>query len=471
MTQAPKQQSTSQIFLMIQDPTLIGLYKKNLQVPTHSIVYFEPKMDWKTKLRSSSFDIVILDFSVFPENPIERLQEVQRLAGHAEIIVLAEQEEAPTIVAAFKSGIADFYLKPTTAETLNWAIEKILSRQSLTAKTTGLTADMEVFNAVHNIHIAEDDSKMRELAGQTLIQEIEAAGALWVWVDAGKLSNVTYTRKTPYQIKPIYCENTFAFEQLEAFIKQYPGHLEASYAKGITKNADAWKQGPFVWIPSQNQNLGGILLFGVNQELTPQSKLRIEFLFRNLDASLEQYQRYKLAKEQTYLDDLTGLYNSRFLELTLSTLVSSAESEPKPFCLLFIDIDHFKQINDKNGHLVGSQTLAQIAKTLKSTLRKYDQVFRYGGDEFVVILHQITEGDSLRTANRLRSQIENRIFVFNQVEIKVTLSIGVSYYKGDHNNYEALLKLADQALYESKKRGRNRVLPSQAVTPKKKTGT
>lgn len=459
------------ILFMIQDPTLSGLYKKAFSKSEYSILFYEKKSDWKQTLRSSHFDIVVLDFGLFPEKTIENLQEVQRLSGQAEIIVLAEQEEASTIVAAFKSGIADFYLKPTPPETISWAIEKILSRQALSAKTSGLTADMEVFNAINHIQSAKDDVHMRELGSEHLIQELEAAGAIWVWVDAGKLNHLPYTRKSPYRIEAIYCENAFAYEQLESFVKTYPAHLEESFRNNFHLDPTHWKKGSYLWIPCSNQKLGGLLIFGVNGEPGAKSQMRTEFLFRNLDASLEQYQRYKDAKEQTYLDDLTGLYNSRFLELTLSTLVTAGPNNTKPFCLLFIDIDHFKVINDKHGHVIGSQMLSHIAKTIKSILRKYDQVFRYGGDEFVAILHQITEEDAVKIANRLRAQIETRGYHFQQLELKVTLSIGVAQFSGQTKDYQSILQLADLALYESKKQGRNRVFLAKPEPKLKKTGT
>lgn len=456
----------AKVFLMVADPTLTSLYKAELPQKNYSISFYTPGSDWKALLRSSHFDIILLDFAIFSEKPIENLQEIQRLSAVSEIILLAEQEEAPTIIAAFKSGIADFYLKPTPVETLNWAIEKTLTRRSLSAKTSGLTADMEVFNTIQHIHIAESDAKMRELATQYLLQELDAAGAIWVWGDASPLPPLPLSRKTPYRIEPIYCETAFAHEQIEIFLTQSPGHFEKSYKNGTNTDPARWPLQNFLWIPSSQEALGGILVFGMTQEFSGKSKTRTEFLFRNLEVALEHYQRYRETKEQTYLDDLTGLYNSRFLELTLSTLVSQTENSKNPFYLLFIDIDHFKSINDKHGHVIGSQMLTQIAKSIKSLLRKSDQVFRYGGDEFIVILKHVAEEDALRVARRLCSQTQTRVFLVQTQELKATLSIGVArVIAGD--DPKNILQMADDALYESKKKGRNQAFLAGEISFKK----
>jgi diguanylate cyclase (GGDEF)-like protein len=166
--------------------------------------------------------------------------------------------------------------------------------------------------------------------------------------------------------------------------------------------------------------------------------------------------KYKIQDNIEYranVDNLTGLYNRYSLEDLFKKI--SLEMNPSGvICLLLCDIDHFKMVNDRYGHDVGDNVLCDVAKNIKKTCRDKDYVFRYGGEEFVV-LTSIDNFENVRVfGERIRSSVENAAIIEGQ---KVTISIGIAV--GVKNNtLDALLKQADEALYAAKNSGRNRVV-------------
>jgi diguanylate cyclase (GGDEF)-like protein len=174
-------------------------------------------------------------------------------------------------------------------------------------------------------------------------------------------------------------------------------------------------------------------------------------------ASSLQSENYELRQETT-LDGLTGVGNRRFFEDSLTKEFESASHHKWPLSLIFIDIDCFKEINDSHGHPAGDEILREIAKMITATIRSEDIVARYGGDEFVVLLPGCDAEAASRVANRLVSEAVNCGAKIESTGITPTLSLGVVTMNA-LNNFETpkeLLTAADQALYCSKKAGRNR---------------
>ena len=162
-------------------------------------------------------------------------------------------------------------------------------------------------------------------------------------------------------------------------------------------------------------------------------------------------------------DGLTGVLNRRTLLERLGEELERAWRERKPLSLLMLDIDRFKRINDTYGHPAGDRVLVEMAERLKSHLRPYDLVGRYGGEEFVVVISGADAEEGVAIAERIREMISSDPFPLDHGPLKVTVSIGVaSFQPGDYNGVgqlaETLLKRADAALYRAKEGGRDRVV-------------
>ncbi|MDX9844985.1 MAG: GGDEF domain-containing protein [Aquabacterium sp.] len=186
-------------------------------------------------------------------------------------------------------------------------------------------------------------------------------------------------------------------------------------------------------------------------------------LLMELQAELEnlKFQLNHLFERQLEVengrDTLTRLLNRRFLPSVLSREIKVASERRTQFAVLLIDVDHFKQVNDEHGHEVGDLVLQQAAVLILDSVRNGDFVFRYGGEEMLVMLVEIDQPVALRIAETLRQRFEQAEFMVGQGRtLKVTISVGVAMYDG-HPDYQYLINRGDQAMYQAKQTGRNRV--------------
>ncbi len=157
-------------------------------------------------------------------------------------------------------------------------------------------------------------------------------------------------------------------------------------------------------------------------------------------------------------DGLTGLFNRRFLREALPSLQATAQRRSEPLCLLMLDLDHFKQVNDRFGHLVGDQTLRAVADVLRNQSRRSDLVGRYGGEEFAVLCPATDGATGISVAERLREAIANLGPDALGHPGPLTVSIGVAVQIDESFSPDALMDRADLALYQAKHAGRNRTV-------------
>jgi diguanylate cyclase (GGDEF)-like protein len=164
-----------------------------------------------------------------------------------------------------------------------------------------------------------------------------------------------------------------------------------------------------------------------------------------------------MLQNQATRDPLTSIYNRRYFETEVKKQITKLTQERKPYSVLMIDADHFKNINDTYGHKIGDKVLIELATKVEKELREKDIVARFGGEEFVVFLPEINSAQAIRVADRLRESIAS-IIVYTDAKkpVKFTVSIGVSSSEVS-NNIDILIKASDKALYKAKQGGRNRV--------------
>ncbi|EFI3238967.1 GGDEF domain-containing protein [Escherichia coli] len=166
---------------------------------------------------------------------------------------------------------------------------------------------------------------------------------------------------------------------------------------------------------------------------------------------------YPVSRHEVGMDVLTKLLNRRFLPTIFKREIAHANRTGTPLSVLIIDVDKFKEINDTWGHNTGDEILRKVSQAFYDNVRSSDYVFRYGGDEFIIVLTEASENETLRTAERIRSRVEKtKLKAANGEDIALSLSIGAAMFNG-HPDYERLIQIADEALYIAKRRGRNRV--------------
>jgi len=193
----------------------------------------------------------------------------------------------------------------------------------------------------------------------------------------------------------------------------------------------------------------------------PFRKEDLDLLIRLVDLAAIAVERASLYQKMTELaitDDLTKLFNTRYLNRTIEVEIQRSTRYNSSVSLIFMDIDYFKRINDHYGHLIGSKVLVEIGQLLLKSLRSVDIVARYGGDEFVIVLPQTPPGAAAQIAERMRKSVEHNTFLKKEgYALKLTASFGVASYPESAKSKEDLIRLADDAMYRVKYQTRNAV--------------
>lgn len=181
--------------------------------------------------------------------------------------------------------------------------------------------------------------------------------------------------------------------------------------------------------------------------------------------AIDNARNFQRVQELTLTDEHTGLYNARHLAGLLEREVTRAQRFQHPLSLIFLDLDHFKRVNDTHGHLVGSALLREVGELLQGSIRQVDSAFRFGGDEFALLLIETDEDGAQQTATRIRDALQEREFMASRkLGLRLSASFGVATYPSHATTATRLLQAADQAMYAAKAAGRNDVRVASAAS-------
>ena len=177
---------------------------------------------------------------------------------------------------------------------------------------------------------------------------------------------------------------------------------------------------------------------------------------------------YNLQKLQarTFIDEVTGFYNTRYLACQLDYLLPRIRTEKEEFSVVFLDLDNFKKIVDTHGHLLGSQILGEVARVIHSGLGPEDSLVRYGGDEFIILMPHCSQEEALAKVRRLRQTLNATRFLQKEgLNLQLTASYGIASLPQDGQDRETLLLIADRAMFSSKGRGKNGIMVGRDLIP------
>ena len=226
------------------------------------------------------------------------------------------------------------------------------------------------------------------------------------------------------------------------------------------------KDGGTLWLEMSSTPLrdshGRIIgFFGIARDMSERKRQEQASIDANteLEARLREIQSLQAElQEQAMRDPLTGLYNRRYLNETLERELSRAKREAYPLCLLMIDLDHFKKVNDTYGHQAGDEVLKIFSALLRQSARAEDIPCRYGGEEFLLLLPKMPLEIARQRAEQLRTEFAARVIEFGEHRIRATLSVGIAAYPSHGSRPDDLTQSADTALYLAKQDGRNHVV-------------
>src|SRR5437868_1611817 len=226
-----------------------------------------------------------------------------------------------------------------------------------------------------------------------------------------------------------------------------------------------WKTHSIICIPlkAKQRVLGVIQLINAPMESFGDSEMFfLNALCDYAAIAIDNARAVERIQELTITDDCTGLYNARHLYKTLESEVYRSARFGYEFSVIFIDLDHFKQVNDTHGHLVGSKLLNEIGYAVKANLRLIDSAFRYGGDEFVVLLPQTGKEPALLVARRLRDVFRTAAYLRDEgLDINVRCSMGLATYPQDAKSAHEIIRQADEMTYLVKNSTRDNIAVAQ----------
>ena len=220
---------------------------------------------------------------------------------------------------------------------------------------------------------------------------------------------------------------------------------------------------PVVCVPVRTEGmvLGVIQLVNIDMQVYAQSEMLLQTLADYAAIAIKNARAMRRIQELSITDDCTGLYNARHLFTVLSDEVHRSARFGYEFTLLFLDLDHFKRVNDEHGHIIGSKLLAQVGECLRENLRLVDAAFRYGGDEFAILLPQTSREAGLRVARRICRVFHHRRWLLDEnFRIDLRASIGLATYPEDATAPQAIVQCADEMMYAVKQAGRDNIAVS-----------
>ena len=437
-----------------------------VRVPPMKGVHFSILSDWKSgaeALRKENFSVIVARKFSKEQGTDVYVADLLALAPKTSIILILGEKEGPSVLDALKGGVSEILFEESLAHTLVPCVEKYLF------SGYGLLRRMSL-DELFDFCIPVITSTDMGLLATTILEKFrESLGASFGILFRGGekgggpcafLASLGFAD----EIVPVAFLRRFG----EALATPGPGptvtHADTLNASG---GADFLLENRILLSVPFDLAPGARVYAVLGLRGTPDAEvlnsLLLNFFQRQARLALINAERSAQAQSLIYIDDLTKLYNGRYLNVVLDREMKRSERYRNFFCVLFMDIDFFKRVNDAHGHLVGSRVLVEVGTVLRACVRDSDTVVRYGGDEFVVLLVETNADEAMIVAERMRKMVEAETFVKGAgLTVRLTISIGIAAFPEHATTKQTLLNLADQAMYRGKESTRNVVYLAHA---------
>jgi len=440
----------AQVLLVDDEKVARMLYSDFLTGAGHAVHAVSNGAEAREALEKYAFDLVVTDLILPNGDGMELLQHVKANYPGVEVVVITALDKVDPAVRAIKSGAADYLVKPINPEVLAHSATRALTTRSLLKENEELRRHVDLLETGQRIATTLDKDHIAGVATQAFQHVCGSASAmLFVRQSDGTASLTGSSGLTEDQ------ESLFA----QLLKEPVTGAMSEAEATGRKLNLEALPppfRSVFVAPARDEEKAYGAAVLAFHGEVTAGTNEAAPFLARHLALALRNLGRFAEVEDLVYLDDLTHLFNRRYLELVLDKEIKNAPAASKPFSLLFCDLDYFKSINDTHGHVVGSKLLVEVARIAKACVRDNDVVCRWGGDEYVMLLRGTDSGGALKVAERIRRTVEGHRFLAREgFSLTVTTCIGVASYPEHAEEKDVLVDFADRAMYRGKKSTRN----------------
>lgn len=425
------------------------------------------------------YDLVVTDLKLPDGSGIDILKHAKAKDDHTEIIIITAYASLDTATDAINLGAASYLTKPISVADFSAHVEKQVAHRAFYLKSRMLMSHYQNLNRAAKEHLTNITSIyelsqklmfsldiktiMHTVLNELLIQmnatlaivgiSLNEESEIYVMHRSGEPKIENFRKFIFSQWESLFgAINNKSFSHNKALLFAFPGQDSGTATLPATE--------PVV-IPMivMGNTIGSIAIYGKNNSQLSVEGYQFLHVFSSLVSPLiDNAYIHRRAKSEAATDSLTGISNHRTFHEILSREIARTDRHQNQFCLAMIDIDDFKKVNDTYGHLVGDAVLKDLALKVNNTIREGDIFARYGGEEFVLILPDTDTDGGLILTERVRRSVSDKPFILYESELAYTISIGLSFYHGKYPQQKrALIQAADDALYESKRLGKNRI--------------
>lgn len=383
-------------------------------------------------------DAVFFQSNRQSQKTIDDIRHIRSITPRAAITLLSPRPDIYGIVGSFRAGLFDFLSLPIDSDEIRTVIYRLKLHGAIqTGQWNPERAVLHLFSR------PESFSAVKDIA-HSLNQYLN------LFFDREKELRFQISEQRLHSLKKRLHLSEKQFQRIQRFLAD---------ETGLVFGLRYWKN-RFYFLVKDGQ---GYLTYLVVKNTSPYSIKEIlsDYLSNVLKTSVTILSESKKREEIRMLaltDEITGLFNQRKLVEDLDLFISRYQHDRNGFALLFVDIDYFKTVNDQFGHVIGSQILIDMAKVVKGQLRSTDLVYRYGGDEFIVLLPRTIIEEAKKIALRISDAVKAAEFDIERPEkYRLSLSIGIAEYPSDAETAKSIIEFADKMMYMSKKSGRGKV--------------
>lgn len=425
------------------------LYKEQLSEEDYQVDVCKDGDTAVARMEQGGVDLVLTDVVMPGRDGLSVLKAARSLPNPPEVILITGHASLETAVDALKSGARDYLVKPFDGAELRHLVKTCLDQRRLLDENQQLKTQIRLFQSGQALSSLIDLELLLPQAVERLLRELGGGTGFGFLLNQGggtKFHGLIGIESSQAREIPRLLFRYFEAEE---------GFYLLNEAERQALSSLAINPGSVGLLPlrAEDEVRGGVVLFD-SPSLASSADVPVEnlhYLTEQISIGFSNACRYQSAQDLMHTDDLTGLYNHRYLQIALDHEVRRSQRYGLQFSLLFLDLDHFKAINDKHGHLSGSAALKEVGLLLRRCVREVDTLFRFGGDEFAAILVDADAKTSRIIAERIRMAIDEHTFLEEQqTPSHLTATVGFATFPLDATDQEELLDLADRAMYVGK---------------------
>lgn len=409
----------------IADRVLLERYLQEVPGYTHELLGLNGQEADFEELIAAPADAIFLDYRLGKDTGLDKLRLLRARGVRTPIVMLTGQGDEELVVALMHAGATDYLAKTRLSPE---SLQRVL-------RNTLKLGELE-----RQAQLAEGKLRLAAKVFDNLLEGVMVTDA-----DARVISiNPAFTHISGYCSEDILgCNPNLLRSDL---------HGEAFFREMWAQLAESGQWRGEIWNKRKN---GDVFLAWQTISVVYDAAGSISHYVSVLFDITERHRQEELVRHRAYHDGLTGLPNRQLFHDRLTQALLRAHREGEMLAVMFLDLDRFKEVNDRLGHDVGDQLLCEVARRIKACIREGDTVARQGGDEFVLLLPRVKRLDNLiHLAQKVLQSLHGSIRIIDH-ELQPTISIGISVFPADGDQPDALIKCADEAMYQAKQNGRN----------------